>query len=243
MRTPWPDGGSHQCCTSPSTNCRAAARSRCSRVSRRLRHRERHHVLQLVAEAVGAARLVERRARPDPAGQRLVEQPAVQQDVHRPIRRLHLHRAEDVVPVLGHRAQDRVEIGAAVARRPRPAPRLASPPRRGRRRSRPRRSARARSAPAARRRDRDRRRRGWRAAPGQPARPGDRACRCGRGTPSGRPSRTPAGRRGRRTPRDRRTRCSRGCARASRRCPDRSRSRRTAPRRRGRCRAPTPRRR
>ena len=53
-------------------------------------HRQRHHVLELIAEAVGAARLVERRARPDAAGQRLVEQPAVEQQVHRPIRRRHL---------------------------------------------------------------------------------------------------------------------------------------------------------
>jgi len=40
---------------------------------------ERHHVLQLVAEAVGAAGLIEGRACPDAAGQRLIQQPAVQQ--------------------------------------------------------------------------------------------------------------------------------------------------------------------
>ncbi len=34
---------------------------------------ERHDILQLVAEAICAAGLVKRRARPDPAGQRLVE--------------------------------------------------------------------------------------------------------------------------------------------------------------------------
>ena len=39
VRTPWPECGSHQCWTSPSTNCRAAARSRCSRVSAGLRQR------------------------------------------------------------------------------------------------------------------------------------------------------------------------------------------------------------
>ena len=48
---------------------------------------ERHAVLQLVAEAVGAARLVEGRARPDAAGERLVEQPAVEHDVHRAVGR------------------------------------------------------------------------------------------------------------------------------------------------------------
>ena len=40
-----------------------------------------HHVLELVAEAVGPARLVERRPAPDPAGQHLVEQPAVEHQV------------------------------------------------------------------------------------------------------------------------------------------------------------------
>ena len=79
VRTPRPAGGCHQCCTSPSTNCRAAARRRCSRASSGCGDHERHHVLELVAEAVGAARLVERRARPDAAGERLVEQPAVEQ--------------------------------------------------------------------------------------------------------------------------------------------------------------------
>ena len=70
----------------------------------RLRHAERHHVLELIAKAVRAAGLVERRARPDAAGERLVEQPAVEQNVHRAIGRLHLNRAEDVVPDAGRRA-------------------------------------------------------------------------------------------------------------------------------------------
>ena len=55
---------------------------------------ERHDVLELVAEAVGAARLVEGRARPHAAGERLVEQPAVQHEVHGAVGRLHLDRAE-----------------------------------------------------------------------------------------------------------------------------------------------------
>ena len=65
----------------------------------RLRGDQRHAVLQLVAEAVGTARLVERRARPDAAGQRLIQQPAVQHDIHRPVGGLHLDRAEHIVPV------------------------------------------------------------------------------------------------------------------------------------------------
>ena len=79
MRTPRPDGGCHQCCTSPSTNCRAAARSICVACHVALRDRERHHVLELIAKAIRAARLIKRRSRPDATGQRLIEQPAVEQ--------------------------------------------------------------------------------------------------------------------------------------------------------------------
>src|SRR5207247_10365961 len=39
---------------------------------------ERHHVLELIAEAVGAAGLIEGRAGPDAAGERLVEEPPVE---------------------------------------------------------------------------------------------------------------------------------------------------------------------
>ena len=77
---------------------------------------ERHAVLKLIAEAVGAARLIEGRAGPDAAGERLIEQPAVQHDVHRPIGRLHLDRAEDIVPVPADLGQNGVEIGRAIAR-------------------------------------------------------------------------------------------------------------------------------
>src|SRR5208283_2070193 len=42
------------------------------------RCRERHAVLQLIAEAIGAAGLIESGPRPDAAAQRLVEQPAVE---------------------------------------------------------------------------------------------------------------------------------------------------------------------
>ncbi len=127
---------------------------------RRARGGERHAVLQLVAEAVGAARLVEGGAGPDAAGERLVEQPAVQHDVHRPVGRLHLDRPEDVVPVLGRprtarrRGRRRGSCAISVSRALR-----RSRPRRGRRRARRSRSAAARPSSAARRRDRARRRR------------------------------------------------------------------------------------
>ncbi|MNW22015.1 hypothetical protein D3C71_2232560 [compost metagenome] len=47
---------------------------------------ERHGVLQLVAKPVGTAGLIERRAGPDATGKRLVEQPAIEHDVHRAVR-------------------------------------------------------------------------------------------------------------------------------------------------------------
>src|SRR3546814_61837 len=73
------------------------------------------HVLQLVAETVGTAGLVVGGARPHPAAQRLVQQPAVEQQVHAAIGRAHLHGAEDVVPLLRGCLQHDIEIGLAVA--------------------------------------------------------------------------------------------------------------------------------
>ena len=72
-----------------------------------------HHVLQLVAKAEGAARLVERGACPQPAGQYLVQQPAVGQNVHRAVWCLDLHGAQRVRPVLLHVGQRSVGCGRA----------------------------------------------------------------------------------------------------------------------------------
>ncbi len=63
---------------------------------------QRHSVLQLVAEAVGTARLIEPRTSPDAARQRLIQQPAVQHDVHRTVRGRHLDRAQDSVPMTAY---------------------------------------------------------------------------------------------------------------------------------------------
>ncbi len=81
---------------------------------------ERHGVLQLIAKAIGAARLVEGRARPDAAGQRLVQQPAVKHDVHRPVRRPDLHGAKQASPVPRHGIEHGVEIGRAITGNQRP---------------------------------------------------------------------------------------------------------------------------
>ena len=55
---------------------------------------QRHHVLQLVAEAKRAAGLIESRTAPDAARQALVQQPAIQQQIHGGIRCVDLHRTE-----------------------------------------------------------------------------------------------------------------------------------------------------
>ena len=66
---------------------------------------ERHRVLQLVAKAVGAAGLVEAGPRPEPAGDRLVQQPAVDHRVEERIGRAHDGRAEQLVPARAHLLQ------------------------------------------------------------------------------------------------------------------------------------------
>ena len=74
-----------------------------------------HDILQLIAIAVGAARLVKRGARPHPARQGLIQQPTVEKDVHGAIRCLHLHRTQGLVPVVRDRLELRVEVGRPIA--------------------------------------------------------------------------------------------------------------------------------
>ena len=61
-----------------------------------------HHVLQLVAETVGSARLVVAAARPQAAGHRLIHEPAIGQYVEGHIGRFHLHGSKRVPPVPDH---------------------------------------------------------------------------------------------------------------------------------------------
>src|SRR4051794_17175387 len=53
---------------------------------------ERHHVLQLVAGAVGAARLIEARPSPEPTGEHLIDEPAIDEHIEGWIRRLDANR-------------------------------------------------------------------------------------------------------------------------------------------------------
>src|SRR5206468_12990172 len=77
-------------------------------------YRERHHVLKLITKAVGAAGLVERRPRPHTTGERLVEQPAIEQHVHGPVRRRDLYAAQHVIPVLRDGSQGSIRIARPI---------------------------------------------------------------------------------------------------------------------------------
>ena len=81
---------------------------------------QRHHVLELIAEAVRAAQLIKSCARPYAAAQRLIEQPAIEQQVHARIGRRDLHCAEHVVPASSHLAQSLIEIYRSIAIHQRP---------------------------------------------------------------------------------------------------------------------------
>ena len=87
------------------------------------------HVLELVAEAVRAARLVERAAAPEPARERLIEEPAVDEEVERRVGRLDLQPAEHAVPEPPDLPQRRVDVLVPLRRHQAPGlgrvPRLA----------------------------------------------------------------------------------------------------------------------
>src|SRR4029453_11967965 len=59
---------------------------------------KRHRVLQLIAEAERAARLVEPGPTPYPAPKCLVDQPAIEHQIQRGIWRADLNRSEDTIP-------------------------------------------------------------------------------------------------------------------------------------------------
>ena len=97
------------------------------------RVQQRHHVLQLIAEAERAAGLIGAAAGPDAAAQRLIQQPAVHQQIERVVWRVHLHSPQRVVPELRRPSQRgaRPRRSSRTARRaPTRAPRRA--PGRGR---------------------------------------------------------------------------------------------------------------
>ena len=74
---------------------------------------ERHAILQLVTKAIGSAGLIEGRAGPNAAGERLVEQPAIEHEVHRAVGSLDLDCAQSLIPGSRNVRFQGVEIGGA----------------------------------------------------------------------------------------------------------------------------------
>src|SRR5665811_449019 len=72
-------------------------------------------VLELVAEAVCAPGLVERRPCPQPAREGLIDKPVVKHDVHRAVWGAHLDGSKGVIPEVGHVAQCRLMVGRSSA--------------------------------------------------------------------------------------------------------------------------------
>jgi hypothetical protein len=69
-----------------------------------------HHVLELIAKAVGTPGLIESGAGPDAAAERLIEEPAVQHDVHGAVGSADLDGPEHVVPLGLDRVQREIEV-------------------------------------------------------------------------------------------------------------------------------------
>ena len=99
--------GCHHCSTSPSRNCWRGVQQDLPSGEVRADREQRQHVLQLVAEAEGAAALVRPAAAPEPRGQQLVGQPVVDQPVERRLDGLDpqvTQRAGPEAPRLGKRS-------------------------------------------------------------------------------------------------------------------------------------------
>src|ERR1019366_3195912 len=72
-----------------------------------------HRVLQLIAKAKGAAGLVKSRPRPHAASERLVNEPAVGQEINGGVRRFDIDRAQRPPPVVPNSFQGGVGLGGA----------------------------------------------------------------------------------------------------------------------------------
>ena len=77
----------------------------------RLGGEQRQHVLQLIAESERAAGLIRSAPRPEPAAQRLADQPPVDDEIERVVRRVDLDGAERFVPHAFLTFERRVSLG------------------------------------------------------------------------------------------------------------------------------------
>src|ERR1051325_2474697 len=71
---------------------------------------ERQDVLQLIAEPERSARLVRTTPRPDPATERLIQQPSIDEKIERIIRCLDLNGAENLVPETAGAGDGRIDF-------------------------------------------------------------------------------------------------------------------------------------
>ena len=113
MRTPRPLGGCHQCCTSPSTILPGGRPQNVRSRLARLGIEQGHHVLELIAETVGAAGLIERRSSPDAARENLVRQPAVDERIESEVGRCYANDGQAAIPRFdnfGERRQRRFRL-------------------------------------------------------------------------------------------------------------------------------------
>src|SRR5215216_374605 len=69
-----------------------------------------HHILQLVAEPIRTTGLVEGSPAPEAAGQGLIQQPAIQQDIHGRVWGLHMDLSQNFIPKLAHLFSRRFHI-------------------------------------------------------------------------------------------------------------------------------------
>src|SRR5438128_711635 len=76
---------------------------------------EGHAVLQLVTETESAARLIEAGSCPEAAGERLIQHPAIEHDVHGALGSFDLDRAQHIIPVTGDIRKDLIEVKGTVA--------------------------------------------------------------------------------------------------------------------------------
>ena len=105
VRTPRPGGGMPPVLHVALHELAAAARRRCSRATSRFATVSAITSWSWSRNPYAPPGLIEGGSGPDPAGERLVEKPAVEHDVHGAVRRLDLDGADDVVPPSLHGLQ------------------------------------------------------------------------------------------------------------------------------------------
>ncbi|MOA22931.1 hypothetical protein D3C78_1435280 [compost metagenome] len=71
---------------------------------------ERHSILQLIAKTIGPPGLIKRRASPDSASECLIQQPAIEHDIHGSVRGLDLDGPKQCLPLAGHLVLHNIEI-------------------------------------------------------------------------------------------------------------------------------------